>query len=84
MLSKLDHPSAIKLQETHQDEDHFHVVTELCNGGELCDHVMAQAKGKEKQYLEQEVANLLASCQKLLPTVTRSRWFTGTQKSQTC
>ena len=37
ILMKIDHPNLIRLFEIFEDEHHYHIVTELCKGGELYD-----------------------------------------------
>lgn len=49
ILRKLDHPNIIKITEVIQDQRCYHIVTELCNGGELFDKIVEQEKFKEKQ-----------------------------------
>ena len=36
---KIDHPNLIRLFEIFEDEHHYHIVTELCKGGELYEQV---------------------------------------------
>lgn len=38
--SVADHPNVIKLLETLEDEEHIHLVMQLCSGGELFDRVV--------------------------------------------
>ena len=40
ILKKLDHPNIVKLYELIEDDRHYHLVTELCIGGELFDRIM--------------------------------------------
>lgn len=49
ILRKLDHPNIIKITEVIQDNRCYHIVTEVCSGGELFDKIMEQEKFKEKQ-----------------------------------
>ena len=35
LLKKLDHPNVIKLYDMFKNDDHYYVVTELCEGGSL-------------------------------------------------
>jgi calcium-dependent protein kinase len=44
----MDHPNIIKIFEFFQDKKHFHIVTELCEGGELFDYIMEQGQITEK------------------------------------
>lgn len=34
------HTNVVTLQSTHEDKDYVHIVMELCNGGELFDHIV--------------------------------------------
>ena len=47
ILRKLDHPNILKLFEFYEDLKHFHLVTELCTGGELFDRIIDQGKFSE-------------------------------------
>mmetsp|Transcript_18632 Transcript_18632/g.33671 ORF Transcript_18632/g.33671 Transcript_18632/m.33671 type:complete len:565 (+) Transcript_18632:147-1841(+) len=40
VLQELDHPNIIKLFETFEDEKYFHLVMELCTGGDLLERVV--------------------------------------------
>ena len=35
ILKRLDHPNIVKVYETFEEEGRFHVVMELCNGGQV-------------------------------------------------
>ena len=35
LLKQLDHPNVIKLYDMFKNDDHYYVVTELCEGGSL-------------------------------------------------
>ncbi len=35
ILLEVDHPNIINFHEIYMDDDHFHFVTQLCEGGEL-------------------------------------------------
>jgi serine/threonine protein kinase len=51
---KLDHPNIAKVFETWQTKEHFFLVMELCEGGELLHYVADQERLGEK-----ETANIL-------------------------
>lgn len=34
-LRSVDHPNIVKLYETYEDENYFHIVMEYCEGGDL-------------------------------------------------
>jgi calcium-dependent protein kinase len=42
ILRQLDHPNIIKIYEFYSDKLHYHIVTELCEGGELFDYIMEE------------------------------------------
>ncbi len=39
ILKNMDHPNILKLYEVFEDRKLFHLVTELCLGGELFDYI---------------------------------------------
>lgn len=39
ILMRLDHPTIMNLNEVYMDENFFHFVTQICEGGELFDHI---------------------------------------------
>lgn len=39
-MKVLDHPNILKLVDYFDERNHFHIVTEICNGGDLFDLVM--------------------------------------------
>eukprot|EP00933_Yihiella_yeosuensis_P063488 TRINITY_DN6664_c0_g1_i2.p1 TRINITY_DN6664_c0_g1~~TRINITY_DN6664_c0_g1_i2.p1 ORF type:complete len:739 (+),score=127.97 TRINITY_DN6664_c0_g1_i2:187-2217(+) len=49
VMQQLDHPGIVKLYETFQDEKHFHLVMELCTGGELFDRITEAGHFSETQ-----------------------------------
>ena len=46
----VDHPNIIKLYGTYEDEKYFHLIMELCEGGELFDRIV------EKGFSEKNAA----------------------------
>jgi serine/threonine protein kinase len=40
IMKMLDHPNVVKLYETFEDETNLHLVLELCDGGDLFEHVI--------------------------------------------
>jgi serine/threonine protein kinase len=40
VLTSMDHPNVLKLYEVYEDPTHIHLVTELCEGGELLDYIL--------------------------------------------
>lgn len=45
IMSTLDHPHIIRLYETFEDARHYHLVMEVCHGGELFDHIVEAGNG---------------------------------------
>ena len=54
VLAELDHPNIIKYYETYEDENDFHIVMELCTGGELYDRIV-----KRKYFSEKETVDII-------------------------
>lgn len=48
ILTKLKHPNIVRLHEYFQDHDHFYLVTEYCEGGELFDQIINYGVFTEK------------------------------------
>ena len=49
LLKQVSHPNIISMYDFYEDEDTFHIITEVCNGGELFDKVVDKAnKGNKK------------------------------------
>lgn len=61
ILQLVDHPNIIRLYEVYEDSLYIHLVTELCTGGDLYEHLISK-----ETLNETEVANIL---QKLLHSV---------------
>jgi serine/threonine protein kinase len=40
LLRQIQHPSIIQLVDVQEDEEHVHLITELCTGGELYDRII--------------------------------------------
>lgn len=54
ILAKLDHPNILKILEYFFDENHYYVVTDLVNGGELFDHIQ-----KDKNFSEEKACMIM-------------------------
>ena len=54
ILKTLDHPNIIKVYEYFQDDAAIYIVTDLCSGGELFEHIL-----KEKNFNEKKAAILM-------------------------
>jgi len=48
LLQSVDHPNIIKLYETYEDIKYFHLVMEVCTGGELFDRIIEKGKFTEQ------------------------------------
>ena len=49
IIRSLDHPNIVKYYETYEDSKYLHVVMELCEGGDLFDHVICQTSLTEEE-----------------------------------
>ena len=47
-LSMLDHPNIVKYHETYNDRRNFHIIMELCKGGDLFDNIVKRKVFSEK------------------------------------
>ena len=52
ILAKLDHPNIVKYYETYDDDKYFHLVMELCEGGELFQRIVSKKHLEEKDAAE--------------------------------
>lgn len=41
-----DHPNTIKLYEVYEDKESYHLILELCSGGELFDQIIAKVRAE--------------------------------------
>jgi calcium-dependent protein kinase len=48
ILQSLDHPNILKIVEVVEDDTNFHLVSELCTGGELFDRIIEQHSFSEE------------------------------------
>lgn len=48
ILASLDHPNIVRLYENYEDSRFYHIVMELCEGGELWDSIAAKGHYEEK------------------------------------
>jgi calcium-dependent protein kinase len=49
ILRKLDHPNILKINEVIDDSKCFHILTEICTGGELLEKIIGEKKLKESE-----------------------------------
>lgn len=65
-LQEVDHPNIISLYDVYEENDLVHIVTELCNGGELFDKIVTKAKLSKMQAsmddIDGERVSTLPSC----------------------
>ncbi|KAL7545871.1 hypothetical protein ACHAWF_010875 [Thalassiosira exigua] len=62
LLECLDHHGVIRLVDLYEDDDAFHLVTDLCEGGELFDAIVSKASDKESRdpcFSEDDAARIL-------------------------
>ena len=66
ILQKLDHPNALRIYESFEDEKRYYIVTELCAGGTLFDELKTKEKFSEREasLLLKEVLTCLNYCHK--------------------
>jgi len=65
LLDQMKHASIIQLRDVFEDEEYLHLVTELCEGGELFDKILERASRRSKIpgqplcFSEEEAARVL-------------------------
>lgn len=64
LLDQMKHASIIQLRDVFEDEEYLHLVTELCEGGELFDKIVGRASrnkmdGEPSCFSEEEAARVL-------------------------
>lgn len=47
ILKDLDHPNILKMYEVFEDEKQYYIITDICQGGELFDEIVARGKFSE-------------------------------------
>ena len=52
VMTKLDHPNVLKLYTVYEDREYLHLVTELCNGGDLVDQLIEKQRFSEEETRE--------------------------------
>jgi len=52
ILIELDHPNVLKLYEYFESDNNIYLITELCQGGELFDKIVAEGCFSEKYAAE--------------------------------
>ena len=67
ILKALDHPNILKVFEVYEDSNQISIVTELCQGGELFDRIIAHKRFSESiaaNYMYQIMSGVLACHEK--------------------
>jgi len=59
ILRSVSHPNIIQLVDVFEEEKYVHLVTELCDGGEMFDQIIAKTRSGTGKYSEADAANLL-------------------------
>lgn len=59
ILKQVKHENIISIRDVYEDDQHVFIVTELCTGGELFDHIIEKTKSKEGHYSEKDAARLI-------------------------
>ena len=59
ILKQLHHPNIIRMYDCYETEDAVHIVTELCEGGELFDRIIDKARSKSKSKSKRQQRLLL-------------------------
>lgn len=49
IMSMMNHPHIVRLYETFEDSVYYHLVMEVCSGGELFDHIVKAGRFTEAQ-----------------------------------
>jgi calcium-dependent protein kinase len=58
-LKEVDHPHIIKAHGVYEDENSYHIVTEMCRGGELFDRIVEKAASGRGCFKERDAARIL-------------------------
>ena len=66
-LSLVDHPNIVKFYETYNDKNNFHIIMELCTGGDLFTHVANSEFFTEKDacHLIFKITSAIVHCHSL-------------------
>ena len=59
LLQQIRHPNVIKLLEVIETDNSYYLVTELCSGGELMQHIYKQnylEEGEVRKFIQQIVS----------------------------
>lgn len=61
ILKRLDHPNIVKVYETFEEEGRFHVVMELCNGGQLISRLKSYKRGFGEEMAARLMSKMISS-----------------------
>lgn len=61
ILKRLDHPNIVKVYETFEEEGLFHVVMELCCGGQLISRLKSHKRGFGEEMAARLMSKMIAS-----------------------
>eukprot|EP00585_Thalassiosira_rotula_P012689 CAMPEP_0196130836 /NCGR_PEP_ID=MMETSP0910-20130528/1071_1 /TAXON_ID=49265 /ORGANISM="Thalassiosira rotula, Strain GSO102" /LENGTH=396 /DNA_ID=CAMNT_0041390217 /DNA_START=228 /DNA_END=1418 /DNA_ORIENTATION=- len=63
LLQEMEHSSIVQLVDVYEDADYMHIITDLCEGGELFDKIVERASSGNEDgpacFAEDEAARLL-------------------------
>jgi calcium-dependent protein kinase len=59
-LNEVDHPNVIKARGVYEDEHAYHIVTEMCHGGELFDKIVENAASGRGCFKERDAAKVVS------------------------
>ena len=80
IMSLLDHPNIVHLEEVYEELDYVCLVLELAKGGEVYDRVIERGALPEKLVI-QILVQLICALGYLHDMVTPSRFFSGCTRS---
>lgn len=58
-LSLVDHPNIVKFYETYNDQNNFHIIMELCTGGDLFSRGQGDNTRHRRKYSEKDACHLI-------------------------
>jgi calcium-dependent protein kinase len=67
MLRRADHPNILRAYELYEDVSNFHLVTEICTGGELLDRILQWRNPSENMVARifQQIISAVAYCHEM-------------------
>ena len=61
ILQMIRHPNVVRIVDMFEDESHLHIVTELCQGGELFDRIIERTRNGAHPFSEATAGALVRS-----------------------